>query len=496
MTPNTLHKIGEEIRAKKSAYWERLRKHNALSLFSRGAADVPAYAAFLKKNKIDPAAIRNFEDFETLPITNKEIYLRKFPLHKLCHGGTLAKSIVYAATSGSTGKPFYFPHEHDLEAQYSVLAEMYLRNIRADTRSTLIIIGFGMGVWIGGVLTYEAFNIASRRSAPVSILTPGINRAEIFHALRDLAPQYEQTVLIGYPPFVKDIIDDAPEEGIMLSKLNMRLLFAAESFTEDFRDHLMRGCGITDPCNHTLNIYGTADFGAMAFETPTSILIRRLLSENESRYQEIFGSEARVATLAQYNPHFACFESHNGEILLTGDSTVPLLRYAIGDRGGVFSFAEMERALSALGIDLRKEAHMHHVRITELPFVFVFERVDFAVKLYGAMIYPAHIKNGFSRGSTNKLCSGRFTMQTKHDARHNQYLEINVELRPGVKKNAALTKQLTADIVSKLIEQNAEYRSSHQAVGKRAVPKLVFWPYQDPKYFARNVKQKWVIKGS
>jgi phenylacetate-CoA ligase len=59
-----------------------------------------------------------------------------------------------------------------------------------------VIVGFGMGVWIGGLITYKAFEIAAKRLGhPVSIITPGINKQEIFHALRELAPQFKETII-------------------------------------------------------------------------------------------------------------------------------------------------------------------------------------------------------------------------------------------------------------------------------------------------------------
>ena len=93
-----------------------------------------------------------------------------------------------------------------------MLAELFLGNaahVPSAKEPTLVIIGFGMGVWIGGTLTYRAFDIASRRAYPVSVLPAGVNKTEILKALHDLAPSFKQTIIIGYPPFVKDILDEA-----------------------------------------------------------------------------------------------------------------------------------------------------------------------------------------------------------------------------------------------------------------------------------------------
>ena len=221
--------ILKSLRTKKSDFWSRERERNPLALFKEASKRVPAYKDFLRKHRVDPAKIKTFKDFELLPTTDKKSYLREYPLEKLAWDGHLNKPIVYTSTSGSTGEPFYFPREEKLDWQYSILAEEFLKNSSYGTGGpTLVIVGFGMGVWIGGIMTYKAFEIAAQRSnLPVSIITPGINKNEIFHALRTLSPNYRETILIGYPPFIKDVLDEAHEEGINLMKLNMRLLFAS-----------------------------------------------------------------------------------------------------------------------------------------------------------------------------------------------------------------------------------------------------------------------------
>ncbi len=218
------------IKEHDSSQWTQIQAESMLELFHEAATRVPAYKDFLHTHHVDPKAIKTLEDFKQVPVTNKDNYLRKYPLIDLCWDGTLEQALVFAATSGSTGKPFYFPHDHELDWQYSVLAELFLEQGMREGREgpTLVLVTFGMGVWIGGLFTYQAFELASLRGKNVSILTPGVNKGEILHALRDLAPNYKQTIVIGYPPFVKDVLDEALLSGIPLHELNIRMLFAAE----------------------------------------------------------------------------------------------------------------------------------------------------------------------------------------------------------------------------------------------------------------------------
>ncbi len=495
-----VQRMADRVCTRDSDTWLRVRTKNALTLFRDAAERVPAYKAFLKEHGVNPETVRTREDFEKLPTTNKAAYLKKYPFADLCWDGTLGRPAVFSSTSGSTGKPFYFQRTSNLEEQYSVLVELFLRNgaqLPGPDCPTLVIVGFGMGVWIGGTLTYRAFDIASRRGYPVSILPAGVNKAEILKALHDLAPSFKQTILIGYPPFVKDVLDEAEFEGINLKKLNMRLFFAAEAFSERFRDYLAKKVGMKNIYRDTLNIYGTADIGAMAFETPTAILMRRLAMKNKKLFGRIFGDVRKTPTLAQYNPAFVSFEAPDGEVILTGYSGVPLIRYAVGDRGGVYTYDELKAIFAEAGINLAKEAKKLNMPLYELPFVYVYERSDLATTLYGLQVYPEYLRDVMVSDLIQRFCTGKFQIVTKYDDKENQYLEINVEQKRGVESVSEIfKKEATRAVEAAFKERSSEYRELSTFVNERPLFKLVFRPSGDPEFFPAGIKQKWVVKPS
>src|SRR4051812_43054179 len=95
------------------AVLERHLRHDpreeALALFHRVVASVPAYRRFLAEHGVDPATVRTFTDFEALPATSKQGYVLCYPLADLCHGGLLSGCDMIAVSSGSTGKPTFWP---------------------------------------------------------------------------------------------------------------------------------------------------------------------------------------------------------------------------------------------------------------------------------------------------------------------------------------------------------------------------------------------------
>ncbi len=464
-------------------------RERAVSLFHRAAERVPAYADFLKKNGVHHTAICTWEDFQRVPQTDKKNYLRQYAISDLCWDGRLDdKTAIFSMTSGSTGQPFYFPRSPALDWQYSVaLEDFFSRSPIPAPHSTLVIITFGMGTWIAGTITYRAVEIASERMQnKISILTPGIQKQQIFQILQDLSPQFSETVLMGYPPFIKDVLDEAEALGIPLKKFGIRLVFAAEVFSEQFRDYVAEKCGMVDPHLHTMNIYGSADIGAMAVETPMSIALRREALGNRAMFERLFGAIQKIPTFAQFNPHFIQCESVGGELLLSGDNVMPLIRYAIGDQGSVLSWDEA-RVCSA-------DSSMFD-GTAQLPFVSVYERSDFAVSLYGITLHPEIIRNSLYDPWVQEMLTGKFTVATEYDEKTNQYLAAVFELRPGVAAvDGAAGERLRAMLVDILRQGSSEFYELTQKIPDRQFIHIRFLPHEDPSYFAAGRKQKWVLR--
>jgi phenylacetate-CoA ligase len=53
--------------------------------------------------------------------------------------------------------------------------------------------------------------------------------------VRALGPLFEQTVLFGYPPFLKDVIDAGIADGLDWGRYGVKFVTAGEVFSEDFR---------------------------------------------------------------------------------------------------------------------------------------------------------------------------------------------------------------------------------------------------------------------
>ncbi len=480
---------------------EILRKAESrvLRLFHTMAARVPAYGDFLRKRKVNPKKIKTIIEFKNVPILDKQNYLQAYPLEKLCWDGKFESGQwVISSTSGSTGEPFYFPREESQDMQYAGTAELYLRtNFEIHKKSTLYIDAFPLGPWIGGIFTYEVIKtIAERGAYPLSIITTGVDKKEIINAVRKFGARFDQVIIGCYAPFLKDALDDGIAQGLNWKKYNLKFVFSAEGFTETFRDYVAHQAGLKNIYRDTLNHYGTADQGTLAYETPLAILIRRTAIKKEKLYGRIFPVKHKLPTLCQYDPELFFFEEVAGGLLCSSYSGLPLVRYDLKDHGGVIGYEAMMHRIAESGINIKKEAKKAKIEDTvwRLPFVFVYERNDFSVSLYAFQVYPESVRKALQGKKFYNEVTGKFTMITQYDKNQNQYLEINVELKAGKRGSRKLENGVRKTITRWLLKENSEFRKTRSEIGERIDPRIIFWPYEHPTYFKPGTKQKWVKK--
>src|SRR6202011_3005628 len=98
------------------------------------------------------------------------------------------------------------------------------------------------------------------------------------------------------------------------------------------------------------SLYGTADAGVLGNETPLSIAIRRFFATRPAAARAVFG-ESRLPTLVQYDACSRYFETHQDTLVVSGDNGVPLVRYHIADKGGIFGYDELLQRVRHLGAD-------------------------------------------------------------------------------------------------------------------------------------------------
>lgn len=459
-----------------------------LKLFHQTVATVPAYQAFLRSHHIDPPSIQTIADFQQLPLTTKDNYLRCYPLSQLCRQGQLSQCDMIAVSSGSTGQPSFWARSLIDEFQIATRFEqIFYDSFQADQRRTLAVICFALGTWVGGMYTANCCRHLASKGYPITVITPGNNKTEILRVVEALAPQFDQVVLLGYPPFLKDVIDSGIADGMDWQPYHVKLVMAGEVFSEEWRSLVGNRLGSTNFCFDSASLYGTADAGVLGNETPLSICIRRWFADHPDATHALFG-ESRLPTLVQYDPLSRFFEVQDGTLLFSGENGMPLIRYHISDNGGLISYAEMLQFLEAWNFNPLE--HLEGQRgIHSLPFVYVFGRSHFTVSYFGANIYPENVTVGLEQFPICNWVTGKFVMQVKEDADQNKSLAIAVELAPGVAGDQEQQRAIAAAILHHLRRLNSEF--ANYVPEAYQMPQITLLPAGDPDYFPIGVKHRY-----
>lgn len=467
----------------------------ALDLFHAVARDVPAYRRLLAEQNIDPAAVRSPADFARLPLLDKKNYNRRFTLDELMLGGKLTRSDFFAVSSGSTGEPTFWPRAQADEFPVAVRFEQVFRDaFRAHEKRTLAVVCFALGTWVGGMFTSSCMRHLSAKGYPVVTATPGNKIDEILRVVQRLGPQFEQTVLLGYPPFLKEVVDAGRSQGLDWSPFKVKLVMAGEVFSETWRDLVAERLGGADPLRFGASIYGTADAGVLGQETPVSIAIRRFLAERPEAAQAMFG-DTRLPTLCQYDPTARYFESLDGSLAFSGWNGVPLVRYHIADRGGILPYDAMLAKMRDLGCDpvaavQQSASSSPGPAPRRQPFVWVFGRTDFTVSFFGANVFPETISLGLEQPEVRARVTGKFVMQVKEGtADEKPRLTVAVELAKDASGDDAFAEVVAAAILAQLRRLNSEFTNYVPAEFQK--PLVTLYPTGHPDYFPVGVKHRY-----
>ncbi|MFO5438483.1 MAG: phenylacetate--CoA ligase family protein, partial [Dolichospermum sp.] len=144
-----------------------------IKLFQKVAANVPADQEFLAKAGIKPDNIQTLADFQKIPKMNQENYIAKSPVSELCYHGKIDNCDFIAASSGSTGKSTFWPRFLTDELHIATRFEQILHNsFYADSQTTLAVICFSLGTWVGGMFTTNCCRYLAAKGYPLTVITP------------------------------------------------------------------------------------------------------------------------------------------------------------------------------------------------------------------------------------------------------------------------------------------------------------------------------------
>jgi len=380
-TPAPLMRGIGQLRAERAA-WQASRR-------------VPAYGRYLRDSGVDAAGLFPLGILDRLPETDKPSYIDRYPFMERCIGG----AVTYPGTtidesSGSTGMPYnWIRGRREREVAHRNIA--FFARYSFGTAPLVTINAFSMGAWAAGF----NMSLGMMRHGIVKSIGPDIDK--ILSTLTYLGPTYRY-LISGYPPFLKHLIDEGVHRGFPWADYELHALVGGEGMTEELRDVLL------ERFDSVFSGYGATDIEiGMAGESPVSIALRRLARARPDIRLALFGTDARLPMVFQYNPLIHFMEKNAlGEVICTVsrlDLLAPRIRYNVHDSGGIVPFGQVKRVLRDFGYDIDRLGETPEVRGPRgplpwarpipLPFLWIHGRRDATISVMGSNIYPEDIES-------------------------------------------------------------------------------------------------------
>jgi phenylacetate-CoA ligase len=436
----------ERLSPRYLAWSSRVRARRA---FYRAVRTVPAYAEFLAAR-----------ESAYIPETDKESYIRAFPPEARCVGGCLpAKHTMIDESSGSTGTPYnWVRNEH--ERRDSHLFISYFASYCYGEEPWISINAFSMGAWATGL----NMGLALQRNSVVKNTGPDLEK--ILNTMTFFGPRYPYLIL-GYPPFLKQLVDVAEAKGFPLGGYQLSALVGGEGMSEGLRDYLLRRF------QKVYSGYGATDLEiGIAGETPVSVAIRRLARDNADVRGRLFGRDPRLPMLFQYNPLMHHIEvNENREVIFTitrASLLSPRIRYNVHDEGGAMRYDEMADALKDVGQCIDTLVGPGERRVLRLPFLYIYGRRDFTISVMGANIYPEDLEQCIYADPklariTRSFCQS-LSETPNGGVRPAFFFEVDAE------PDEELRKEFAASVLKTLLQLNADFRAAWHEYPDTLVP--------------------------
>lgn len=380
-TPEPLMRGIGRLRAERAA-WQATRR-------------VPAYGRYLDESGVDVARLFPLGILGHLPETDKKSYVDRYGLMERCIGGVVPYlGTTIDESSGSTGMPYnWIRGRKEREVAHRNIA--FFARYSFGTAPLVTINAFSMGAWAAGF----NMSLGMLRHGIVKSIGPDIDK--ILSTLAYLGPTYRY-LISGYPPFLKHLLDEGMRRDFPWADYELHALVGGEGMTEELRDVLLERFA------SVFSGYGATDIEiGMAGESPVSIAVRRLARARPDIRLALFGTDARLPMVFQYNPLIHYMEANAlGEVVCTVsrlDLLAPRIRYNVHDSGGIVGFAQVKRTLKDFGYDLDRldetpEVHgprgpLRWARPIPLPFLWIHGRRDATISVMGSNIYPEDIES-------------------------------------------------------------------------------------------------------
>lgn len=461
--------------------FNRLRLFNskarAYAEFIKARRRVPAYRDFLDSHEFSTPSFNGLvPNMHEIPITDKENFVKIYSIDERCVGGKMpTTNVIIDESSGSSGTATNWARGKKERQRNARIIQFGVRNLLG--REPLFIINaFALGPWATGVnITMGCVPFSKLKSL-------GPDKLKILNTIQQFGPAHHY-VIMGYPPFLKLLVDDAQ---IDWSSLNVSLIFGGESMTEGMRDYLL-----SKGIKRIYSSLGASDLELnISAESEFTISLRRLIRSNDALRKRITRHPGALPMLFQYNPtDFLIETTAEGELVISigrPDYIAPKIRYNLHDRGHVLSMKELYQVLDELNIN-----HSQLVKPqTDLPILVHYGRADSTVSFFGANIGPTDIQETIYNSVHFSNLVNSFCISVNEDETGEKQLVISLELQEGQSITGLDREALQIAFYQQLAQTNQDFREAQRMVKTKEQCLLQFYAFAEGPFGDRDIRIK------
>jgi len=431
----------------------------------KAAAEVKAYQQFLRDRQAGES-----RELHAFPLTDKQCYLMRYPFADLL-AGEWEETFAVFSSSGSSGHPFYWPQLKSAHRASSARLRHFLEAVFAvHERRTLAIVGLALGSWIGGDhFSWVLKDMAIEVPYGFAVFSPGNRHAEIIEIIRQAECFVDQIILFVCPSAIGHLRLLAEEEGQALPLSKLRYIVLGEPFPENLRSSLEHSAGLTPSASVMFSIYGSADTGVLGFESPASVLLRKLCQQQQG-VAEALGVPSTIPTFFHLADPEAFLEEVDGELCVTKWQGIPLLRYNLHDRVQLFEWKAICEALGQIGspsLPPELSRTFLSAALAELPdLLAILGRADRCLILCGTNLTEYMLDEAVRAPELQPYLTGLYRARIGF-ARERQHLELLLEFKGGIQVSEQTLDEVYRRLVVTLGRAQPEFADDWNNVYSR-----------------------------
>ncbi len=339
-----------------------------ISLYQNVQETVKGYTKFMTTHQLTKA-----EKWTDIAICDKQNYLLAYPIMELIRNNSFEKCFLIGASSGfsKSGSVLWLKQSSDEAGYINKVKSLLIHDYNIDKKSTLIIVSLALGTWIGGMQLASAMRSLAGKTDGVVTATPGINLEESVHIAKEFGALFDQIIWVTNPSSINIIYSLLKDDKELM---NAKIYFpvVGEYFTESFRETISKKFGHQADNSFVVKTgYGSADTGDLGIESEATIKLRKFLYNNPETSIRLFADKNPPMFFIKNDEAF--METIDGNLIVTKNQFVPLIRYNTHDTGGI------------LQKETLKNGGVPESILNQLPeeILFIFGRTTDSVIFYG-----------------------------------------------------------------------------------------------------------------